>query len=51
MYIIITDTGGNANENNITVNCNAADTIMGGSNVIVSENYNSVSIFNDNVNG
>lgn len=46
----IIDSGGNAHFNYITVNCDAADTISGGSSVIISENYNSVSLFNDSTN-
>lgn len=46
----ITDTGGNANEFNITINVNAADTVIGDTSVIISENYNSVTLANDGAN-
>lgn len=47
VYEII-DTGGMAGTNNITVDTTGGDTISGDSNIIISENYNAVSLTNDN---
>ena len=43
----IIDTGGNAHNNNITIDTTGGDTIIGNSNIIISEDYNSVTLSND----
>ena len=45
----IVDEGGNANTNNITINTNGLDTIIGNSNIVLSENYNAVTIYHNGV--
>lgn len=45
-YFII-DTGGNANEFNITIDTTGGDTIIGDTEIVISENYNAVSLLND----
>lgn len=45
-YFII-DTGGNANTNNITIQTSGSDQIIGDTEIIISENFNAVSILND----
>ncbi len=47
-YFII-DTGGNANEFNITIDTTGGDTIIGDTEIVISENYNAVSLLNDGV--
>lgn len=46
VYVIV-DEGGNAVANNITIVANAADTIIGTTSVIISSNYNSITIYNN----
>lgn len=47
----ITDTGGNASMNNITIDTTGGDTIIGNTSVIVSGNYDSISLYNDGLTG
>jgi len=50
IYKII-DEGGNAQTNNITINAFAGDTIVGQSSVLIDGDYNSIFLYNDEVNG
>lgn len=45
----IVDEGGNANTNNITINANVLDTIIGSDTIVLSENYNAVTIYHNGV--
>jgi hypothetical protein len=46
IYVIV-DEGGNASTNHITISTSGSDSILGTSSVIISEDYNSVSVYSD----
>lgn len=48
IYTII-DEGGNAATNNITINADGSDTIVGTSSLVINGNYGSVVIYNDDI--
>lgn len=45
--IVIADEGGNAGTNNITINPDGSDTIIGESSIIINDDYNSLSLYSD----
>jgi hypothetical protein len=47
----ITDEGGNASNNNIIINTNINDTIIGQLTYTINNNYNSITIYNNGING
>lgn len=47
----ITDEGGNASVNNITINRAAADTISGNTSVTITQDFNSISLYNNGGTG
>jgi hypothetical protein len=51
MTFAIVDEGGEALNNNITINANVADTILGGSSIVLSGNYNAIHIYSDGTDG
>jgi trimeric autotransporter adhesin len=51
MQFAVVDVGGNSGMNNITISATGSDLILGGSDVILSGNYNAIHIFSDMVSG
>mgnify|MGYP001428676953 CR=1 FL=1 len=47
--VVFVDEGGNASVNNITIAAGAGDTILGGTSVIISGDYNAYRVYNDGV--
>lgn len=47
----ITDEGGNAGTNNITINRSGSDTIMGETSLIINGDYNSINLYSDGGTG
>ena len=51
LKVSITDEGGNAAVNNITISASGGDTIVGQATFVLDQNYNSVTLFSDRIDG
>jgi hypothetical protein len=48
--LTITDSGGNSTANNITIDCEAAQTISGAATQVISGDYDSINLYSDGTN-